>query len=165
MNDRGSNPSGTESVRGKCAAALLSLAMIGAVLWPIHQNWSATPHDSFPLSYYPMFSAKREALEVFYYIVGRDAQGNRYLIPHRFAGPGGHNTVRRQIRRLVEKGRARELAESVARRLSRRDEAPWSKITTVRVVRGKYRVDEYFHGQKEPVMEQIKASCPVERRS
>ena len=148
---------------GKRWAVLLSVVMIGAVLWPIHQNWRKQPRDSFPLSYYPMFSAKREPVEFFYYLVARDEQGTRYYVPYQLIGPGGHNSNRRQIRRIVNEGRAAELARSVARRLGREDELPWSKMATVSVVRGKFAVDDYFHGKKEPVSEQIQTSCPVER--
>jgi len=148
---------------GKRWAAVFSLAMIGAVLWPIHQNWRKQPHDSFPLSYYPMFSAKREPVEYFYYLVARDEQGARYYVPYQLIGPGGHNSNRRQIRRIVNEGRADYLSRSVAQRLSRQDELPWSKMVTVSVVRGQFAVDDYFHGKQEPVSEQITASCPVER--
>ena len=150
---------------GKRWAVLVSVAMIGAVLWPIQQNWRNKPHDSFPLSYYPMFSAQRKPVEFFYYLLACDEQGARYYIPYQFIGPGGHNSNRRQIRRIVNEGRAADLARSVARRLGHRDELPWSKIATVSVVRGKFAVDDYFHGKREPVSEQIKASCPVERMS
>ena len=148
---------------GKGWAVLVSAAMIGAVLWPIHQNWRKQPRDSFPLSYYPMFSAKREPVEFFYYLVARDEQGARYYVPYQLIGPGGHNSNRRQIRRIVNEGRAADLARAVARRLGRQDELPWPKIVTVSVVRGKFAVDDYFHGKREPVSEQIKASWPVER--
>src|SRR5262245_49850109 len=87
--------------RGKRRAALLSLLMIGAVLWPIQENLRAKPRDNFPLSYYPMFSNKREAVETFYYMVGRDAKGTRYQIPYRSIGDGGGNQIRRQLRIIM----------------------------------------------------------------
>ena len=96
-------------------------------------------------------------------MVDGDEQGARYYVPYQFIGPGGHNSNRRQIRRIVNEGRADELARSVAGRLGRQEELPWSKVVTVSVVRGKFAVDDYFHGKKEPVSEQIQASCPVER--
>ena len=149
--------------RGKLRAVCLSLALIGAVLWPIQENWREKPRDNFPLSYYPMFSAKRKAIESFNYLAGHDEQGNRYLIPYKFVGVGGLNSTRRQIGRIVREGRADELAQSVARRLARQKRAPWSQIVSVAVVTGRYGVDDYFHGRKEPVSEKIRATCPVER--
>ena len=151
--------------RGKRWAAVLSLALIGAVLWPLQENWRKDPHDSFPLSYYPMFSAKRKPIETFYYLVGRDAKGKRYLIPHSFAGHGGLNAVRRQINKMVRGGRAEDVAQKVAKSLAARESGRWSRITHVSVVSGKYNVDDYFHGRKEPVSEKVRASCPVERSS
>ena len=149
--------------RGKRLAALASVAMIGAVLWPIQENWRKNPRDSFPLSYYPMFSAKRRPIETFNYLVGHDAKGKRYLIRHSFAGHGGLNAVRRQINKKVREKRSDEIAQMVAKRLAEREEGKWSKIVRVDVVTGRYVVDDYFHGRKEPVSEKIKASCPVER--
>src|SRR5262245_58596724 len=84
---------------------LLSVAMLGSVLWPIQQNWRAIPKDSFPLSYYPMFSQKREATESFYYVVGRDSEGARHYVPRRWIGQGGQNQVRKNMRRIIEEGR------------------------------------------------------------
>jgi len=150
---------------GKYRAALMSLALIGAVLWPIHENWRKNPRDNFPLSYYPMFSARRQATETFYYVLGRDAQGARYQIPHTLILSGGGNQVRRSLRKIMDEGRAPELAQSVAKRLARKEDAPWSQIVTVDVCRGKYVVHDFFHGRKEPVAETIKGSSPVERRT
>jgi len=168
MNDTAPNLAAVQDApglaRGKLWAAYMSLAMIGAVLWPVHENWRAKPRDNFPLTYYPMFSTKREAIETFYYLVGRDEQGTRYLVPYKLIGPGGLNSVRRQVRRIVREGRGEELAQSVARRLSRKDEPPWSKIVAVSVVKGKYSVDDFYYGRKEPVEEEIKGFSPVERR-
>ena len=154
-----------ESSSGKFRAALLSLAMIGAVLWPVQQNWREHPHDNFPLSYYPMFSAKREPIETFYYLVGLDDTGARHYIRYRFIGDGGGNQVRRQLRKIINEDRAPELAAKVARRLGRQDQAPWSNIVSVTVCKGKFSVDDYFHGRKDPVEEQVKATCAVKRRT
>ena len=45
------------------------------------------------------------------------------------------------------------------------EEVPWSEIVKVDVCRGRYSVDAYFHGAKQPVSEEVKASCRVDRRS
>src|SRR5262249_22843254 len=45
--------------RGKIIPGVLSVVMIGATLSPVVENWREKPTDSFPLSYYPMFSQKR----------------------------------------------------------------------------------------------------------
>jgi len=150
---------------GKVRAALLSVAMIGAVLWPIQQNWRDKPRDNFPLSYYPMFSSQRSATETFYYVVGHDGQGARHYIRHKLVGSGGGNQVRRQLRRIINEGRAPELAQTVAKRLARQEEPPWSQIVAVDVCRGRFVVDGFFHNRKEPVREEVKGSCAVERKA
>jgi hypothetical protein len=149
--------------RSKRIAVLASLLMVGAVLWPVQQNWRETPKDSFPLSYYPMFTAKRRPVETFYYLVGYDGAGNRFYLPHTFAGDGGHNAVRRQVNKTIREGRAEELAQKVAGRLAERKTGKWSRIVSVDVMKGRFSVDDYFHGKKDPVSEVIQASRVVER--
>src|SRR5262245_64024289 len=94
--------------RGQLLVMCSSFALIGAVLWPIHENWRDRPKDNFPLSYYPMFSSKRDAIETFYYVVGVDAEGKRYYVPYRWISEGGGNQVRHQLRRIIKAGRAGE---------------------------------------------------------
>lgn len=149
----------------KTRAVFLSMAMIGAVLWPMQQNWRTEPKDSFPLSYYPMFSVKRTAVETFYYVVGRDAKGQRYHVDYRLIGDGGGNQVRRQLRKIVKDGRGEELASEVAKTLASQERKPWSKVVSVTVCTGKYSVSDFFHGNKEPISEKINGFAEVERRT
>lgn len=143
---------------------LLSVVMLGAVFWPIQQNWKEEPQDSFPLSYYPMFSQKREAIEKVFYVVGYDAQGGRYYVPRRWIGPGGQNQVRKQMRRMIQEDRAPELAQSVAKRLAGQEEEPWSRIKSVSVVAGQFVMNDFFHGKKEPVSEEALGTRKVKRK-
>jgi hypothetical protein len=140
-----------------------SFALIGAVLWPIQQNWRNHPKDNFPLSYYPMFSAKREAIETFYYVVGLDAEGKRHYIPSRLIGDGGENQVRRQLRKIINADRGPALAQQVAKRLANQNGSPWRQIVSVSVCRGRYSVDDFFHGRKEPVSESVAGFAEVDR--
>ena len=151
--------------RGKRRAALVSLLMIGAVVWPVQENWRDKPRDDFPLSYYPMFSNKRDPVETFWYVVARDAQGKRHYVPYRTMGDGGGNQTRRQIRKLMNDGRGNDLAKAVAKRLAKREQPPWSEIMSVTACKGKYDVDAFFDGKKEPISEEIKGFAQVERRA
>lgn len=155
--------SSTGTNRGQVLALYFSFALLGAVLWPIGQNWRAHPQDNFPLSYYPMFSAKREAVETFYYIVGLDAAGNRHYIPHTIIGDGGGNQVRRQLRKIINAGHAPELAREVAHRLSHK--RAYRKIVSVSVMRGQYSVEDFFHGKKDPITERVYGTAEVERKA
>jgi hypothetical protein len=147
----------------KVFAGALSAALIAGVLWPLRQNWCGTPRDSYPFSYFPMFSAKRKKRVRVRYLVGLDADGRRRLIPYTFFASGGLNMVRRQLRRLVIAGRADEVGRIVAKRLATCKDEDLAGIVTVSVVTGEYRLSDYFTGVKEPLSEWVHASCEVKR--
>src|SRR5262245_51676966 len=123
--------------RRKLLTLCFSLAMIGAVLLPIRENFNRRPEDNFPLSYYPMFSTKRTPIETFYYVVGFDADGKRHFIRHTVIGDGGGNQVRRQLRKIVNAGRAPELAQQVAARVAQRTGRRYRDIVSLSVCKGK----------------------------
>jgi hypothetical protein len=150
--------------RGKGLAGAASLLMIGAVLWPVTQNWRKEPKDGFPLSYYPMFSTKRSERARVHYLVGFGTRGERQPIPYTYAGTGGLNQVRRQINRVVRGGRADTLCRIVAAKVAQDEEERFAGVVTVQVVTGDYRLTDYFTGNRDPVSECVRASCPVERR-
>jgi len=143
--------------------SLASAALLGVVLGPLRQNWRSTPRDGFPLSYYPMFSARRWRTGTVTHLVGVDAGGGTRLLHYRHAGTGGLNQVRRQIRRCVAGDRAHALAESVAGSIARSRSAADSGITQVRVVSARYDYDAYFAGNRVPERETVHASAPVDR--
>jgi len=157
-----SNRSGW-SLREKGFASLFSLLLCGATLASIAQNWRPQPQDSFPFSYYPMFSQKRGDTYQVNYIVGLDAQGNRHLISHEVAGKGGFNQTRRQINKYIREKKAAELCRSVAARVGRGSEPPYPEIVTVQIVTGSYRFADYFAGNKTPLSERVRASCQTAR--
>lgn len=146
--------------RGKRLAAAFSLAMIAIVSWPVLENWKAEPQDSFPLSYYRMFSEDRADRQRLTYLAGLDARGSRYLIPYRFAGTGGMNQVRRQINRRVNQGEAADLCRSVASRLGRSSSRP-PGVNTVEVITGTFLLSNYFTGNITPLEENVRARCAV----
>ena len=149
--------------RGKRLALCFSLVLIGAVLSPLPQNWARRPKDNFPLSYYPMFSSKREPIETFYYVVGLDSEGQRHQLRHSVIGDGGENQVRRGLRKIVQNGGGPELAQKVAQRVAKRDGRRYRDIVSVSVCRGKYSIDDYFHGNKQPVSERVYGTAAVDR--
>jgi hypothetical protein len=144
----------------KAYAAVVSVLTVGAVLWPLARNWSREPEDGFPLSHYPMFSARRPKEAVVNYLVGLDARGGRRLLPYTLAGTGGLNQVRRQINRAVREGRAEALCRSVASAVAERNDE-FGEVAIVQVVTGRYRLVGYFAGEKEPVSEKVRAYRPV----
>lgn len=145
-----------EQHKQQVMAALFSLLLLGIVLSPIVKNWHKTPQDSFPLSYYPMFSKKRAETQVVRYVVGYDAANQRHYIPYHYIGNGGMNQVRRQINKQCKKGNSEKLARKVARRLAKTQEASYQKIERIEVVKGTFHLDNYFiKGDKSPRKEKV----------
>lgn len=140
-------------IRNRWLAGGFSLGLIGAVLWPIVQNWRETPRDNFPLSYYPMFSHRRGKRASVTHLLGLDAAGRRIPIAYGLIGPGGFNQVRRQLRTVVERGGAAALCQEVAPRVR----AAHPEIVTLRVVTGTYTLHRFFGGDREPRAEEVHA--------
>jgi hypothetical protein len=140
-------------IRNRWLAGGFSLGLLGAVLWPIAQNWRPEPHDDFPLSYYPMFSRRRGKRASVTHLIGLDAEGRRILIAYRLIGPGGFNQVRRQLRKVVARGGAAALCQKVAPRAR----AAHPEVVTLRVVTGTYTLDRFFRGDRAPRSEEVHA--------
>lgn len=121
------------------------------------------PQDSFPLSYYPMFSFKRKGDTKITYLVGFDSQGNRKKLPYQFAGQGGLNQVRKQIVKFVRKGQAEKLCKIVASKAALSTDTPDLELVSVQIVTGTFNLTDYFKGQTEPGSEKVHSSCPVVR--
>lgn len=153
------------SGRRKWLAGGASILVVGAVLWPVTQHWREVQRDGFPLSHYPMFTAKRSATVKVTHLVGIDAAGGRHRLPYIYAGSGGLNQVRRQINRAVREGRSEALCESVAARIARQQEGPLGQVVRVQLVIGKYSLADYFAGETRPVSENVLASSEIERNA
>jgi len=137
-------------------AKLLSILILAALLWPVQENFERKPNDDFPLSYYPMFSHKRKATYSMPYVVGYDSQQNHYFIPYKYAGTGGFNQVRRQMRQMVREDRHEELIDRVAERLENTKRTPFDKLERIELVKGKYHFEDFFlYDQREPISEKI----------
>lgn len=143
-------------ILSKPKALSFSILISAAVLWPVKENWHSKPKDDFPLSYYPMFSHKRKATYAMPYVVGYDAEQNRHLIPYRYAGTGGFNQVRRQMRKMVREDQSDLLLNQVVERLKESSREPYDQLVKVALVKGKYHLDDYFlNAQTAPLKETI----------
>lgn len=140
-------------IRNRWLAGGFSLGLLGAVLWPITQNWREAPRDDFPLSYYPMFSHRRGKRASVTHLLGLDAVGRRIPISYGLIGFGGFNQVRRQLRKVVERGGAAALCREVAPQVR----AAHPEVVTLRVVTGTYTLDRFFGGDRAPRAEEIHA--------
>ena len=152
-------------IERRALAAGFGIAMVAATLRPVLENWRDEPRDGFPLSYYPMFTARRRRTVRVTHLLGIDTQGERHIIPCRYAGTGGLNQVRKHIAATVSWGGADELARSVARRISRGSAGMLETVVKVQVVTGAYDMDRYFRGKRRPKSEEVHAECPVPKRA
>lgn len=78
----------------------------------------------------------------------------------------------RLVNKVVRGGEADTLCRLVAARVAQADEQRFAGVTTVQVVLGRYRLNDYFAEKRESVWERmeasrtgerVEASCPVER--
>ncbi len=152
---------------GKVVAALFSVAVLGAMLSAVVQNWQAQPRDSFPLSYFPMFTIQREDLHTEHYVVGWDARGNRWTIPFNDIAPGGSLVRIRAdtVFTMVKRDQSVQLCQDVGRRIVERNRAALRPLVRLDVVTGTYSLSEYLRGQKAPKSEVVRATCTIERRA
>ncbi|MEM7305446.1 MAG: hypothetical protein AAF682_02190 [Planctomycetota bacterium] len=150
-----------DEARERGLSILAGCALCLAVLFPITQNWAEDPVDGFPLSYYPMFSKKRDGRAKVYHLVAYDAEGERHPVSYRAIGTGGFNQVRRQTRRIMRDGDSDALCREVAERLAESDRAGEQALVEVRAVVAWYDFDAFFRGDKTPISEEVWGSCPI----
>jgi len=150
---------------GKLLAAAFSVAVIGAMLSAVVQNWQARPRDSFPLSYFPMFSYGLNDLQTEHYVAGWDARGDRWAIPFSSIAPGGSIVrVRREtIQTMVRRGESGQLCQDVSRRIADRNARSLRSLVSLEVVTGSFSLAEYLRGNKAPRSEKVLATCAIER--
>jgi hypothetical protein len=146
-------------------AIVFSIGMAAAILSPLHPALRGARHDSFPLSWYPMFSLRRGADEQLTYVVGFDANHTRHIIPSRFYSPGSMNSARKHIDRVAKSATAGpETCKKIATGLADSQSGPWSRITRVKIVRGKFRLRDYFDRRiTRPISERTLHACLVDR--
>jgi hypothetical protein len=149
----------------KWAAGLFSVAMMAAVASPLLENWRSVPTDSFPLSYYPMFTSERGETAAVTYMVGIDATGARRPLHYRYAAGGGMNQARKRITNMVRNGKAGDLCRSVAENVAMRSTRRLDTIVAIEIRTDSYRLREYFEtSNRVPVTEEVHHTCGVEQR-
>lgn len=149
----------------KAWALIVTFGLIVAVLLPIHPDFRGPRGDSFPFSWYPMFSRPRPDPEWANYIVGTGPDDLRVYIPSRYFVKGGMNQARRQLDYLVTNHRtAKETCRRAAENVARSKNERFAKVDQLVVARGFFHMEEYFSkGNKLPVHEKVYVRCRVER--
>jgi hypothetical protein len=141
--------------RRRAWAYLVSVTLVGAVLWPLQQN---DPKDSFPLSTYPMFSRKRPT-ELSIDHVLAVAGSRQEAIPPKLVASGEVLQAKTTISQKLRRGRrgAEELCRMVAERVADEGDYGWAEHIEVRSDR--YLVLGYFSGAKKPIWSRVHARC------
>lgn len=145
------------AVRGR--AYLISVVLAGAVALPLV---GLVQDDSFPVSTYPMFAARRTAEVTISHAVAVDVDGTR-----RAVSPGAVANLEvmqafETVRQAVRQGPAatQRLCERIATRLA----GDGARAARVEIVSERYDAVAYFEGHQEPLRRQRHASCEVAAR-
>nr|MBA3282298.1 hypothetical protein [Acidimicrobiia bacterium] len=129
-------------------AVAVSVALVAAVLGPLRQQGRVRPRDGFPLSYYPMFSARRTGQLTVTHLVGVDTCRVSRPLCSSLHGAGGMNQQRKQLRRLARRSHGERVVTRVAARIAAR--ADHDDLVEVRLVTGTYDTEAWFRGDHEP---------------
>ncbi len=130
------------------------------VLSPALQH---APHDSFPLSTYPMFSSPRR--ETSYRVtqaLAITASGAKPLPPKLIANREvilAAVTLRQAVARGPQAAEA--MCRSIADRVSRHQDM--QDVTEVRLVESTFDVIDYFHEHRRPLASRVHSACRVAR--
>jgi hypothetical protein len=161
MDDRHGNIGWHRGERAR--AAVFSAAVLAAVLSPLLQYRRPLPErvDGFPLSWYPMFSAKRRRRMGVTHAVGITSDGSRLSLPFNALGPGGVNQVRRQLYRVaVREARPDAYADALADRVAHSRD--WANVIRVEVVRTEFDLDECLTSRRVDGESTVLASAEVQ---
>jgi hypothetical protein len=135
-------------------AGLIGVVAVGAVLLPLTRD---ERHDSFPLSNYPMFTARRPQVTTIERALGVDARGHEQTLPPDITG-GTVEVIQaaQTIYDAIDEGTAAELCAEIADRAGGRD------IVEVVVVTERYDIVEALRADEpEPIDRQVHARCEV----
>ncbi|MGH3981879.1 MAG: hypothetical protein ACRDST_04085 [Pseudonocardiaceae bacterium] len=149
----------------RAGAAVFSVLVVAAVLSPLlqYRRPLAERVDGFPLSWYPMFSAKRRRRCWITYAVGVRQDGERRYLPCGARGPGGINQVRRQLYRVaVRENRPGTYARALAQRVARRPDC--TDLARVEVLRTRFDLDTCLLEHAAQGQHRVLAAAPVPGR-
>jgi hypothetical protein len=146
----------------RAGAALFSVMVLAGLLSPVlqYRRPLADRVDGFPLSWYPMFSAKRRRRAWITHAVGVDSAGRRRYLPLGALGAGGLNQVRRQLYRVaVREARPEAYAGALGDRVAR--SRKWAHVIRVEVVRTRFDLDNCLISRRVDGESTVLASAAV----
>ncbi|MGQ0479738.1 MAG: hypothetical protein ACT4O0_01715 [Pseudonocardia sp.] len=135
-------------------AGLFAVAVLGALLYPLRQYRKprAQRVDGFPLSYYPMFSSRRNDKKLIKYVIAVRDDGSRGYLHYRHLGAGGLNQVRRQLGRAQDEDRVPAWTSALAEKLAAKDEL--RDVRRIEVIEGLFDLDNCLLGHQVLVDEE-----------
>jgi len=136
-------------LRAKFFAVFFSGALCALILLPIREHWHEPPEDSFPFSYYPMFTQIRGKEYNVRHPILTDTEGRQYHVPYHYAGGGGFNQTRRQISRAVREGKSPQLCRFILAQVEARGFPTESPIAYISIVTSTYDLDAYYSGERK----------------
>ena len=147
-------------------AIAVTVLLVGATLLPVLQIGEEAPVDSFPLSYYPMFSQPRAELETPIYVLGFDSEGQLHKISYPFWTSGGFNQASMQLKAARHEGQAAldEMCGTIASNVGKTSRGPLADVDVIVIERGHYSLVKYFRdGDRTPERKATLATCKVQR--
>lgn len=140
---------------------IFSALMLFLVWMPIQENWQTPPVDSFPLSYYPMFSFERKEFAHVTHPNGFTKDQERITIPLEYLGVGGMNTIRKQLRKIIhfDEARRKEYCLNILQQVIESNDPQLQQIVEIRLITGLYFIADYYEGKKLPRSESLHMSC------
>lgn len=150
-------------IKSKRAAILFSCFLFAVTMSPVLENWKPAPKDSFPFSYYPMFSKKRDRIYTMKYFVGYDSEQESIKIPYNVIGSGGFNQVRRQINKKCREGKTASLTRKVAKRIGTSKNTTMHNIVCVELVEGRYDLHQFFLTKEKAISETVLEAQNISR--
>ena len=137
--------------------AVLSVALIGASLWPLFPD---PPRDSFPFSNYPMF-ARKKGNPIVHRVVAYDVAGNRVTISPEMIANDEVMQASRTVYHAIRKGRpaAKRLCKETATRVGRTPE--FQQVVRLEVISDRFDAVGYFSGNQTPIRSWHHAVCEV----
>jgi hypothetical protein len=144
-------------------AYAVGLLVVGALLWPV-SGWQK--HDSFPLSYYPMFTTPRKRV-VLYSVVGlrqdEEDLARPEVMPPRFIANHEVMQAAVMVRQAAQQGQLaqRHFCEQVAATVAKA--ADFSHVQALVIVRDVYDPLRYFTADGQRLERKPLHRCRVAR--
>ena len=138
-------------------AAVVSTAVLGAMLWPVVRG-----SDGFPLSNYPMFSREKDPVATIHHVIALSDSGNHRPLEPEHLGTDEIMQASQTAKLAVQGKTAEDLCARAAAVVAEDDD--YADATQLQVRVDTFDAVAYWKGDRKPRRTVIAASCAVERR-